>query len=64
MAGLTGERWLGYLDETGGAGDAAFADGPGRALLRGPYDGRDAPAPGLGALAARWVRRAPMEGGR
>ena len=55
VAGLTGERWLRFLDRAGGPG---FAEGPGRALAAGPYDGRGAPAPGLSALAARWVRRA------
>ncbi|WP_092859287.1 DUF4381 domain-containing protein [Albimonas pacifica] len=61
VAGLTGAGWLAFLDATGGPG---FAEGPGRALASGPYDGRGAPAPGLGALAARWVRRARAEGGR
>ncbi|MDF2233608.1 DUF4381 domain-containing protein [Albimonas sp. CAU 1670] len=67
VAGLSGERWLAFLDETAGAPperSGGFAHGPGRALLHGPYDGRGASAPGLGALAARWVRRVKAEGAR
>jgi len=57
VAALTGEAWLGFLDQTGG--DGRFRDGPGRVLADGPYapaaDGLDEPA--LLALAREWLRR-------
>lgn len=57
VASLRGGEWLRFLDSTGGDG---FTDGPGAVLARAPY--RTAgPTPGLGALAARWVRRHRVE---
>ncbi len=56
VAGLAGERWLAYLDRTGGGG--AFAGGAGRCLADAPYGGSGPVDPGpLLDLAARWVRR-------
>jgi hypothetical protein len=59
VAGLTGRDWLRFLDATGG--DGAFADGPGAALADAPYRDELALVPGLGAIAARWVRRHQVE---
>ncbi len=55
VASLSGSDWLAFLDKTGG--DGGFAGGPGQALTRAPYRGEGERAQGLGALAARWVRR-------
>lgn len=54
VAGLTGNRWLAFLDGTMPGG--GFVDGPGRVLTEAPY--RDASAmPALADLARRWIRR-------
>ena len=55
VADLAGKDWLAFLDRTGGKG--AFTDGPGATLVTAPY-AREAAAtaPGLGDLAARWIR--------
>jgi hypothetical protein len=58
VASLTGRDWLAFLDSTGGGG---FSDGPGAALVEAPYRDGDAPVPGLGEIAARWVRRHRVE---
>jgi hypothetical protein len=54
VASLTGEAWLEFLDEHGGAGD--FSQGPGRALLQLPYGGTGPGADQLITLARRWIR--------
>ena len=53
VAGLHGEAWLGFLDQA--YGGTEFRGGPGRAVAIAPYGAAQA-APGLAALAARWVR--------
>ncbi len=65
VAGLTGSRWLAFLDRSGDTD--AFSRGPGRLLQQGPY----APEPvsddraeleALHRLAARWIRRHRFQG--
>jgi len=54
VAGLYGEDWLAFLDQTyGGTG---FREGPGRLLAVAPYASATK-APDLTSLAAEWVRR-------
>lgn len=58
VAALTGNAWLGFLDESGGNG--RFAEGPGRVLSTGPYQRSlppDLDAAGLVALVREWVTR-------
>jgi hypothetical protein len=58
VAALGGERWLSFLDETGGGG--AFADGAGRVLLAAAYRPAEAPAAddvhAALLLCERWIR--------
>jgi Domain of unknown function (DUF4381) len=62
VASLSGADWLRFLDATGGGG--GFVDGPGAVLASAPYrSDAAARAPGLGSLAARWVRRHHVEAG-
>lgn len=63
VAGLTGEDWLGWLDETAGA--ARFREGPGRRLAEAPYR----PAPDAAELAEvleecrNWLKAQRQRGG-
>lgn len=58
VAALYGDRWLEFLDRTGGHG--AFAGAAGRVLLAGAYRPAEAPAPDAVAAALRacerWIR--------
>lgn len=57
VAGLVGDAWLRFLDETGGAG--GFSNGPGRVLVRAPYkpvdDSDAAEVTALLDTARRWL---------
>ena len=58
VAGLSGDAWLRFLDESGG--DGRFAEGPGRVLADGPYRRTlpgDLDPAGLAALVRDWVDR-------
>jgi hypothetical protein len=58
VAGLTGEKWLAFLDSRGGEG--RFADGPGSLLLEAPYrsiSASDAGVDELAELVLDWIRR-------
>ncbi|MFC6688894.1 DUF4381 domain-containing protein [Jhaorihella thermophila] len=62
VAGLIGEDWLAFLDETGP--EAVFAHGPGRVLAIAPYRPVEDGGPALRAIAETWIRRHRREGGR
>jgi hypothetical protein len=57
VAGLTGDRWLRYLDSRWP--QDAFSEGPGRALAAAPYQPPERVLSGdvreLGALCVEWV---------
>lgn len=54
VAGLTGEAWLVFLDDTGGT--TAFTKGVGRILLVAPYQGTtDTSLPELIQLCREWI---------
>ena len=54
VAGLSGEAWLRYLDETGHT--RAFSHGPGQVLMTAPYQARaDVDAQALMATASGWI---------
>ena len=55
VAGLHGDAWLAFLDESTGGG-RAFREGPGRAFAVAAY-APDVDPSGLSPLARRWVRR-------
>lgn len=56
VASLTGDAWLGFLDETGGG--TRFRRGPGRVLAVGPYlESVEVDARALLGLATDWVKR-------
>ena len=54
VAGLSGEAWLRYLDETGHT--RAFSRGPGQVLMTAPYQAHaDVDAQALMATASGWI---------
>ncbi len=54
VAGLVGQRWLGFLDAHGGGG--RFREGAGRLLADAPYRPRaEVPVDELAALARDWI---------
>ena len=53
VASLYGRDWLHFLNRTSGVD---FISAPGSSLADAPYTARGVPVPGLGDLAARWVR--------
>ena len=56
VAGLSGARWLCFLDETGGGG--RFANGPGSVLLSAPYAPHTAlDGKALYTLVKDWIKR-------
>lgn len=63
VASLIGVDWLDFLDNTGGNG--SFRHGPGKALLKAPYQPIPKhPGPGLQTLAKNWVEHhSPQAGG-
>lgn len=55
VAGLTGDAWLRFLDQTGGM--TAFSSGPGRALTQ-VYDRvPSSPTPELYELVRQWIQQ-------
>lgn len=62
VAGLSGENWLAFLDETGP--EPVFVNGPGRVLAIAPYRPVEDGGPALRAIAETWIRRHRREGGR
>lgn len=63
MAGLTGQRWLEFLDRP--FADRPFSTGVGRCLLDAPYRAEarvDSAA--LIALCRRWLKKLPPQSGR
>lgn len=56
VAGLSGERWLTFLDATGGGGK--FTRGPGRVLTTAPYAATaDLDIEGLYILVRHWIEQ-------
>ena len=62
VAGLSGHRWLVFLDETGNTQD--FTRGPGRVLIDAPYQnahtlaGRAIDVPAVLDVCQNWLRHA------
>ena len=62
VAGMSGRRWLVFLDETGGT--SAFTQGPGRHLTDAPYQDeptlqdRDLDPHAVIAVCREWIRTA------
>ena len=60
VAGLTGDAWLRFLDESGDT--TGFCAGPGRLLVTGPYQRElpeDVDVQGLVLLVRQWLGRNP-----
>jgi hypothetical protein len=56
VAGLSGAKWLDFLDRTGGGG--AFSRGAGKVLANGPYRPRlETDREPLLALVQRWLKK-------
>jgi len=56
VAGLTGDAWLEFLDDTGTTNQ--FTHGPGRELAHGPYTlSSDADISALTPLIAQWIKK-------
>ncbi len=56
-AGLVGNEWLGFLDETAPPKSESFADGAGRRLLDAPYEAESLTGTrDLLAACSAWVR--------
>jgi hypothetical protein len=64
VAGLTGRRWLSYLESR--TGGSAFSDGAGQLLLTAPYRAVDDSAADdsleLCSVCEDWVRAQPLRG--
>ncbi len=59
VAGLSGQSWLQFLDQTGHT--TQFSDGPGQCLLSGPYQPHGpASAADLIPLIERWIQQVDM----
>lgn len=57
VAGLSGEAWLEFLDEQLPGRHQAFNEGPGRALLAGPYQANpQADVEALQQLGREWLK--------
>ena len=54
VAGLTGEAWVMFLDDT--VQTHEFSMGPGQVLIHGPYQRNIQADPALPALVERWIR--------
>lgn len=55
VAGLSGQSWLKFLDQTGGTNQ--FSEGPGQSLRSGPYQScGSVSAADLLPLAERWIQ--------
>ncbi len=55
VAGLSGERWVRFLDDT--LQTREFSMGAGQVLIHGPYQSSSRLDPELLTLAERWIRR-------
>ena len=59
VAGLSGQSWLQFLDQTGRT--TQFSDGPGKSLLSGPYQSHGpASVADLIPLIERWIQQVDM----
>jgi len=57
VAGLQGDDWLAFLDQTGEGDQPEFSNGPGRVLATLPYGGNEpVDVRALMTLIRRWIR--------